>query len=177
MMNSQMLLSKALVAKWTRYNGLLASRIAVSAERMAIRAVSTENKPPLYGIHSKSDCSDFVKESKSSEDSLYQNHIWSAEEIRDELKSLYRHKPVTLSDKIMRFMVSYYLLVKFELNYDMWVFFFSDAQLVQDFQLRDGLPGRQCVGEVCRMALDRAGVRGRCSRFRRCCLPSLPLLA
>eukprot|EP01032_Pedospumella_encystans_P008527 gene8527-10112_t len=54
-----------------------------------------------------------------SEASLHQNHIWSAEEIRDELQSLYRHKPVTLSDKIMKFvMISLYRTFNYVTGYE-----------------------------------------------------------
>lgn len=60
-----------------------------------------------YGINHTNDGHEYLKDEKAGDHSgRQQNHIWSAEEIDDELKSLYRHKPVTMSDKFMNLVVS-----------------------------------------------------------------------
>lgn len=99
------MISKALIGRYLTQGLVRGRNLPLSGQKICVRAISTENKPPLYGIHRQLDNSDPLKSEKMSEASLHQNHIWSAEEIRDELKSLYRHKPVTLSDKVMRFVV------------------------------------------------------------------------
>lgn len=81
-----------------------------SAQAMTMRAFSAEQRK-VYGIHAH-DGTEYLKDDKSGDHvGRQQNHIWSAEEIDSELKSLYRHKPVTISDKFMNFVVSFMLLV------------------------------------------------------------------
>ncbi len=76
-----------------------------SAQAMTMRAFSAEQKK-VYGIHAH-DGTEYLKDEKSGDHvGRQQNHIWSAEEIDSELKSLYRHKPVTIADKFMNFVVS-----------------------------------------------------------------------
>ena len=145
-MISRAFICKNLVKGIVRCGDVKISPLTLSRLRGAVHAFSTENKPPLYGIHSKIDNSDPLQSERMSEASLHQNHIWSTEEIRDALKSLYRHKPVTLSDKIMKFVVSLFksfLSGRFE-NHSSSIFF-SDDQLVQNLQLCDGLRRRQRI--------------------------------
>lgn len=72
---------------------------------MTMRAFSAEQKK-VYGIHAH-DGTEYLKDEKSGDHvGRQQNHIWSAEEIDSELKSLYRHKPVTIADKFMNFVMS-----------------------------------------------------------------------
>ena len=104
-MISRAFIGKNLAKGIVRYGNVKLSPLTLSGLRGAVHAFSKENKPPLYEIHSKIDNSDPLQSERMSEASLHQNHIWSAEEIRDELQSLYRHQPVTLSDKIMKFVV------------------------------------------------------------------------
>jgi hypothetical protein len=60
------------------------------------------NGQHLYGIYNK-DAVDYELDLNKAADHLgrQQNHIWSKEEIDSHLHSIYRHKPVTLTDKAM----------------------------------------------------------------------------
>lgn len=60
-----------------------------------------------YGIHNHNGEEYEKDQTKAGDHSgRQQNHIWSKEEIEAELNSLYRHKPVSFSDKVMNGLVS-----------------------------------------------------------------------
>jgi hypothetical protein len=60
-----------------------------------------------YGIHNHNGDEYEKDQAKAGDHSgRQQNHIWSKDEIAAELKSLYRHTPVSFSDKVMNGLVS-----------------------------------------------------------------------
>jgi ABC-type Zn2+ transport system substrate-binding protein/surface adhesin len=81
---------------------------------------STANRPPFRPTENNeeqkrdekrkryghTDHSESNKREDTDHFGYLQNHIWTKEEINGELKSLYRHTPVTMSDKFMNAVVS-----------------------------------------------------------------------
>ena len=41
---------------------------------------------------------------------LQQNHIWSQEELNEKMSTLYRHNPVTITDRVVNTLVGYFVL-------------------------------------------------------------------
>jgi hypothetical protein len=61
----------------------------------------------VYGVKPM-DGTDYLTDQKMVGDhsGRQQNHIWSKDEIDEQLKTLYRHQPVTFGDKIVQNVVS-----------------------------------------------------------------------
>lgn len=62
----------------------------------------------VYGINHTDEGSQYLTDHSAVGDhsGRQQNHIWTKDEIDAELKSLYRHQPVTFADKIVNKVVS-----------------------------------------------------------------------
>ena len=106
-------ISKQLVKNWARLNSFKAASSNHSFQSLASLSSSAQmhtevGKKKMYGLHHEDGGHDYLHDhSKHGDHSgRQQNHIWSEEEINDQLKSLYRHKPETLSDKFMNTIVS-----------------------------------------------------------------------
>lgn len=104
--------SKQLVKNWLRLNSMKAVASNQSLQSLISNSSSAQlhtevGKRKVYGHHHSDDGHDYLHDHNKHGDhgGRQQNHIWSSEEINDQLKSLYRHKPVTLSDKFMNIIV------------------------------------------------------------------------
>lgn len=71
----------------------------------AIHSDGKKKETKLYGTQ-KQNGHEWDSHDPSDHSGWLQNHLWTKEEIDKELKSLYRHKPVSISDKIMNTLVS-----------------------------------------------------------------------
>jgi len=106
-------ISKQLVKSWARLNSMKVVASSQSLQSLVTTTSSAQlhtevGKKKMYGIHHEDGGHDYLHDHNKHGDhsGRQQNHIWSAEEINDQLKTLYRHKPETLSDKFMNTIVS-----------------------------------------------------------------------
>jgi hypothetical protein len=71
---------------------------------------STDPKTSNYGLDglNNKNAIDYEINLNKAADHLgrQQNHIWSKEEIDNHMNTMYRHKPITISDKIMNTLVN-----------------------------------------------------------------------
>ena len=68
---------------------------------------SKEQAASKYAAHTQAAIEYEIHDHKQADHiGRQQNHIWSKDEIDYHLKSLYHHKPVTFSDKVMNGIVS-----------------------------------------------------------------------
>ena len=103
--------SNGLVKNWLRVKPALrplSESFSGSFSRLSSANLSTGTGTKVYGIHQTDSDGKYNSDHSMAGDhsGRQQNHIWSKEEIDSELKALYRHKPVTIPDKITNAVVS-----------------------------------------------------------------------